>query len=134
MKKSPEKKPVDPRKTGASPAGPSAGKPPSAPKTSGDPWLVTAAEFVIEARDAAQLPAPTVSEVAFAGRSNVGKSTLLNALAQRKGWRGPPRRRGARAGSSCSTCAQRKVPSARRPPGLRLRALAGATRSATGAR
>ncbi|MFO0562287.1 MAG: ribosome biogenesis GTP-binding protein YihA/YsxC [Polyangiales bacterium] len=85
MKKSPEKKPVDPRKTGASPAGPSAGKPPSAPKTSGDPWLVTAAEFVIEARDAAQLPAPTVSEVAFAGRSNVGKSTLLNALAQRKG-------------------------------------------------
>ena len=31
------------------------------------------------------LPDPTVPEVAFAGRSNVGKSSLLNALANRKG-------------------------------------------------
>jgi GTP-binding protein len=46
---------------------------------------VTAASFVIEARTVAQLPAPTLNEVAFAGRSNVGKSTLLNAIAQRKG-------------------------------------------------
>ena len=30
------------------------------------------------------LPDPTVPEVAFAGRSNVGKSTLLNALTNRK--------------------------------------------------
>ena len=30
------------------------------------------------------LPAPTVPEVAFAGRSNVGKSSLLNALTSRK--------------------------------------------------
>ncbi|MEO8176467.1 MAG: ribosome biogenesis GTP-binding protein YihA/YsxC [Sphingomicrobium sp.] len=30
------------------------------------------------------LPEPTVPEVAFAGRSNVGKSSLLNALANRK--------------------------------------------------
>ena len=30
------------------------------------------------------LPAPTVPEVAFAGRSNVGKSSLLNALTGRK--------------------------------------------------
>lgn len=31
------------------------------------------------------LPNPTVSEIAFAGRSNVGKSSLLNALTNRNG-------------------------------------------------
>ncbi len=31
-----------------------------------------------------QLPAPTFAEVAFAGRSNVGKSSLINNLVQRK--------------------------------------------------
>jgi GTP-binding protein len=31
------------------------------------------------------LPAPLVSEIAFAGRSNVGKSSLLNALTNRNG-------------------------------------------------
>lgn len=31
------------------------------------------------------LPAPSVSEIAFAGRSNVGKSSLLNALTNRNG-------------------------------------------------
>ena len=30
------------------------------------------------------LPAPTFAEVAFAGRSNVGKSSLINMLVQRK--------------------------------------------------
>ncbi|MBL8683766.1 MAG: ribosome biogenesis GTP-binding protein YsxC [Myxococcales bacterium] len=43
------------------------------------------ATFVTEARAAEGLPPPSCVEVAFAGRSNVGKSTLLNAIAQRKG-------------------------------------------------
>jgi len=38
------------------------------------------AQFLLSAVSAAQFPAPTVPEVAFLGRSNVGKSSLLNAL------------------------------------------------------
>jgi GTP-binding protein len=41
--------------------------------------------FVAEVREARQLPPPSLPEVAFAGRSNVGKSTLLNAICQRHG-------------------------------------------------
>ena len=37
-------------------------------------------QFLLSAVDAAHFPEPTVSEVAFLGRSNVGKSSLLNAL------------------------------------------------------
>ncbi len=44
---------------------------------------VIGAEFVAGAVDASGLPAPTLAEVAFAGRSNVGKSSLLNAMMQR---------------------------------------------------
>ena len=42
-----------------------------------------ALEFVMSAAEIEQLP-PTQAEVAVVGRSNVGKSSLLNALAQRK--------------------------------------------------
>ena len=37
-------------------------------------------QFLLSALSAAQFPAPAVPEVAFLGRSNVGKSSLLNAL------------------------------------------------------
>ncbi len=42
-------------------------------------------DFLKSAPELRFLPEPTVPEVAFAGRSNVGKSSLLNALTNRNG-------------------------------------------------
>ena len=39
-----------------------------------------ATQFLLSAMSAAQFPSPAVPEIAFLGRSNVGKSSLLNAL------------------------------------------------------
>lgn len=45
---------------------------------------VVRAEFLAAATRTEQLPAPQTLEVAFAGRSNVGKSSLMNALVERR--------------------------------------------------
>lgn len=47
--------------------------------------VVVSAEFTAAAARPRELPPATSVEVAFAGRSNVGKSTLLNLLMQRQG-------------------------------------------------
>ena len=46
---------------------------------------IVSAEFVVSAVEPCQFPAGALPEVAFAGRSNVGKSALLNTLLGRKG-------------------------------------------------
>jgi GTP-binding protein len=49
------------------------------------PYDVITAEFLAAATEEASLPAPALAEIAFAGRSNVGKSSMMNALMQRRG-------------------------------------------------
>lgn len=45
---------------------------------------ILSAEFVLSAKEQRHYPPDGVPEVAFAGRSNVGKSSLINALLNRK--------------------------------------------------
>ena len=42
--------------------------------------MKVATHFITSAADPNQFPAPTVPEIAFLGRSNVGKSSLINSL------------------------------------------------------
>lgn len=45
----------------------------------------TNVQFLLSAHSLSQLPEPLLPEIAFAGRSNVGKSSLMNTLVGRKG-------------------------------------------------
>tara|TARA_B100000965_G_C19461340_1_gene699863 strand:+ start:103 stop:699 length:597 start_codon:yes stop_codon:yes gene_type:complete len=45
---------------------------------------IDSAEFVISNTDLSKCPEPNLPEYAFIGRSNVGKSSLINMLCQRK--------------------------------------------------
>ncbi|MBA4422947.1 MAG: YihA family ribosome biogenesis GTP-binding protein [Syntrophus sp. (in: bacteria)] len=46
---------------------------------------VLSAEFVLSAKEPVHYPPAVLPEIAFAGRSNVGKSSLINTLLKRKG-------------------------------------------------
>ncbi|MDD5087774.1 MAG: ribosome biogenesis GTP-binding protein YihA/YsxC [bacterium] len=47
-------------------------------------FTIPTAEFVLSCPDVARAPRRPLPEIAFAGRSNVGKSSLINSLTQRK--------------------------------------------------
>lgn len=47
---------------------------------------ITSAEFVISNTDVKKCPAGIFPEYAFIGRSNVGKSSLINMLTAAKDW------------------------------------------------
>lgn len=66
---------------------PRTARPSPAPKPAhrADPFDVLEARFLAEARNPDEWPAAGPPELAVAGRSNVGKSSLLNMLCQRNG-------------------------------------------------
>ena len=47
--------------------------------------IMQSAEFIISNTDVRKLPPADLPEYAFIGRSNVGKSSLINAMTRRKG-------------------------------------------------
>ena len=61
------------------------------------------AEFIRSCVSQEQFPNGTIPEIAFVGRSNVGKSSLINSLLQRKGLAKVSRTPGKRPGASASS-------------------------------
>ena len=59
-------------------------KPAPPPAPAPDAPRIVSAEFSAAAKAQSELPPPLQLEIAFAGRSNVGKSSLLNKLMNRK--------------------------------------------------
>lgn len=57
---------------------------PSKPAKRPEPSRIVTAEFTAAAKAEIELPPPLTVEIAFVGRSNVGKSSLLNRLMNRK--------------------------------------------------
>ena len=53
-------------------------------KTYGKWLFMQECSFMLGVASHAQLPSDRLPEIAFAGRSNVGKSSLVNALTSRK--------------------------------------------------
>lgn len=66
------------------------------------------AAYLAEARPGQELPTPGDPEIAFAGRSNVGKSTLLNRLCQRRSLARTSRTPGCTRGVVLFRCALRE--------------------------
>jgi GTP-binding protein len=48
-------------------------------------WDIINANYLASAVKVSQYPVPALEEIAFIGRSNVGKSSLINSLTRRKG-------------------------------------------------
>lgn len=48
-------------------------------------YKVTESNFIKSAQSIVDSPSPDIAEIAFLGRSNVGKSSLLNSLTKKKG-------------------------------------------------
>jgi GTP-binding protein len=75
-------------------------------------WTIIDASFMRSVGAQGQLPPPSLAEIAFAGRSNVGKSSLLNAVLGRHNL--------VRTGSTPGTTRQLNLFRARAADGLEL--------------
>jgi len=76
------------------------------------PFAIVEASFIAGVAAAGQIPPPALAEIAFAGRSNVGKSSLLNALLGRRNL--------VRTGSTPGTTRQLNLFHVRATDGLEL--------------